>query len=86
MTKIAIPPAGSTSGEFCRSEGDLLAVRGGDHLDVVPGERARPQHDPACRTGQVADDDVGVLDELLAVGELADAAGGAGEHDAAAVR
>ena len=41
--------------------------------DVVPGERARPQDDHGVRTGQVPDDDVGVLDELIAIGELADA-------------
>jgi hypothetical protein len=67
-------------------EGDVPAVGGGDHLDVVAGEGARAQYDPGVLAREIADDDVGLFGPALAAGELAYPAGGAGEDDATAVR
>jgi hypothetical protein len=66
-------------------EGDARAVRGDDHLDVVASERAAPQHDVRVPAREVADDDIGVLDEALTVWELTHPAGSAREDHTTAV-
>ena len=68
------------------NEGDAPAVRGSDHLAVVTGKRTGPQHDVRMPTREVANDDVGVLDEGLTVWELTHPAGRARKDDAMAVR